>query len=235
MTAPLHGRIEKDLESRILSGALGPGDRLPTELELAAEYGCARMTVHKAVSRLAAAGLVERRRRAGTFVARPRLHSMVLDIPDLPAEVARRGQAYRWRSLERAILPAGAAQDGSLAIGTPAAALRLVGVHCADGRPIAHEERLVSLALVPDIGDARFDEEPPGTWLLRHVPWTEAETRISVAAAGGAIADWLAVPRHTPLLVVARRTWRGGEGITAVRQSFLGDTYELVARFGAGS
>jgi len=34
-----------------------------------AQYGCARATVNKAVSALAAAGLIERHRRAGSFVA----------------------------------------------------------------------------------------------------------------------------------------------------------------------
>ena len=93
MKQPLHEKIRADFEARILAGTLAPGDRLPTEQELMQAHGCSRMTVNKALSALSSAGLVSRRKRAGSFVAQPRVHSMVLDIPDLEQEVVGRGQA----------------------------------------------------------------------------------------------------------------------------------------------
>jgi GntR family histidine utilization transcriptional repressor len=45
--AGLERRIRADLEERIRSGAWPPGHRIPTEAELMARYGCARMTVSK--------------------------------------------------------------------------------------------------------------------------------------------------------------------------------------------
>jgi DNA-binding transcriptional MocR family regulator len=50
--APLHERIRAEIEGAILEGKLRPGDRIPKETELMAEYGCARMTVNKASPRL---------------------------------------------------------------------------------------------------------------------------------------------------------------------------------------
>ena len=44
----LHSRIVNDIEGRILSGDWAPGQRVPFEMELAAHYGCSRMTVNKA-------------------------------------------------------------------------------------------------------------------------------------------------------------------------------------------
>lgn len=60
--------IRADLEGRIRSGELAPGDRLPTERELCEEFGVSRATAQRAVSTLVEAGLVVRRRRAGTIV-----------------------------------------------------------------------------------------------------------------------------------------------------------------------
>lgn len=60
-------RIRGDIERRILSGEWPPGHRILYEHELMAEYGCARMTVNRVLSSLAEAGLIERRRRAGSF------------------------------------------------------------------------------------------------------------------------------------------------------------------------
>ncbi|MFC0686210.1 UTRA domain-containing protein [Novosphingobium clariflavum] len=229
MRMTLSERIRHDFESRILAGTLAPGERLPTEQDLMERYGCARMTVNKALSALAAAGLVERRRKAGTFVARPRVHSMAMDIPDLGAEIAARGQAYRFELSRRKLVRAADAVvnwdvEGDVAL------LELSGIHFADDAPMAWEHRFVNAAAVPEIVEAAFSS--PGGWLLEHVPWTEADARITAAAATGAEARALAVASGAPCLSIERRTWRGSEPITYVRQLFLAGAYELNAHFG---
>ena len=65
----LYKQIRLDIERRILTGEWPPGHRIPFEHELMARYGCSRMTVSKALSELAQADLIERRRRAGTLCA----------------------------------------------------------------------------------------------------------------------------------------------------------------------
>jgi DNA-binding GntR family transcriptional regulator len=68
----LYKQIRLDIERRILTGEWPPGHRIPFEHQLMTRYGCSRMTVSKALTELAQADLIERRRRAGTFVRRPR-------------------------------------------------------------------------------------------------------------------------------------------------------------------
>ncbi|MDE2412966.1 MAG: UTRA domain-containing protein [Sphingomonadales bacterium] len=229
MTQPLGEAIRDHFERRILAGDLAPGARLPTEQEIMADFQCSRMTVSKALSGLSSAGLIERRKRAGTFVARPRAHSMVLEVPDLAALVAARGQQYRFRLDRR---EEATVTEGHL---SGERALHLVGVHFADEAPLAVEDRLVSLAAVPAISTADLASEAPGTWLLHHVPWTEADSRISAVAASTNEAGLLGLATGAPCLSVERRTWRGTEPITLVRQVFVGDRYELVAHFGPGA
>ena len=65
----LSDRLAADLRSRIDSGALQPGDRLPTELALAAQYAVSRTVVREAVSRLRSGGLLVARQGSGVFVA----------------------------------------------------------------------------------------------------------------------------------------------------------------------
>ncbi|MGH6711039.1 MAG: GntR family transcriptional regulator, partial [Bradyrhizobium sp.] len=90
----LYKQIRLDIERRILTGEWPPGHRIPFEHELMARYGCSRMTVSKALSELAQADLIERRRRAGTFVRRPKFLSAVLTIPDIRAEISALGRSY---------------------------------------------------------------------------------------------------------------------------------------------
>ncbi|WP_336978014.1 histidine utilization repressor [Brevundimonas nasdae] len=225
----LHRRIYADLEGLILSGELSPGDRIPFEHELTDHYGCSRMTVSKAISELAGRGLVTRRRRAGTFVAQPKAHAAVLAIPDLRAEVIERGQAYGYVLLERIEREPDGEDEIELASG--GLLLDLTCLHSADGAPLALEHRLIAIGAAPKAIDVDFHTVPPGSWLLDSAPWTEAENRISAIAADARAARLLELKPGAACLCVERRTWRDGQGVTRVWQTFPGDRYDLVARF----
>lgn len=60
--------ITDSLKKLIVEGQLQPGDRLPSEKVLAAQWGVCRMTAHRAMSELERDGLVHRKRRVGTIV-----------------------------------------------------------------------------------------------------------------------------------------------------------------------
>lgn len=232
MTGPLHQRIRSDIEARIRSGEWEPGHRAPTEAELMTQYACSRMTVNKAMTTLVEAGLIVRRKRAGSFVARPRVHAPVLNIPDIQSEIVARGEAYAFRLLARAVRAADRDDADEVELAAGGKLLALDGVHDAGGRPFALERRLVSLKAAPGMAAADFAEHPPGAWLLEHVAWTEAESRISAINAAPEDARLLALDEGAACLVVDRRTWREGQHVTRVRQVFPGEAYDLVARFG---
>lgn len=224
---PLHRRIGGEIEQRILSGEWPPGARVPTEVELTSEYGCARMTVSRALSDLAARGLIVRRRRAGTVVAPPPVHSAVLAIPDIGKEVEARGSTYGYELIERRRRPV-AAGESWLGAGE---VLWIVCLHRADGAPFALERRLIGLEAAPEAADEPFDRTPPGGWLLRRTPWTEGEHRIAAVGADRETALRLDLAPGEACLRLERRTWRDGRGVTWAQQTFPGSAYDLVARF----
>jgi GntR family histidine utilization transcriptional repressor len=234
LSAPpiLHRRIRADLEAEIRSGAWPTGFRIPTERDLMARYGCARMTVSRAMASLAQAGLVERRKKAGSFVARPPIRAAVLEIPDIPAVIRARGEAYRFQRLSRRLEAAGAfAVDETGAESTPPV-LAVRGLHFASDVPFALERRVINLEAAPQAADLAFDSEPPGTWLLRNVPWTRARHRITAINADAATARRLGVRRDFACLALERWTWGAAWWITFARQIFPADRYDLVASFG---
>lgn len=61
-------RIIEDIRAGISSGQLKPGDKLPTQAQLAAQYGCSETPVKQALAILEALGLVEGHQGKGTFV-----------------------------------------------------------------------------------------------------------------------------------------------------------------------
>lgn len=229
--ASLHSRILSDIGSRILSGAWPPGHRIPFEHELSAQYGCSRMTVSKALTELARSGLIERRRKAGSFVRHPHSQSAVLDIRDPAAEVAALGLAYSFEMLTRRKRPATRADCERIAVAVGDPVLALICRHDAGGWPFCVEDRLINLTEVPDAASEPFKNLAPGAWLLAKVPWTTAEHRIRAEPAEGAIAHVLELDKGAPCLVVERRTWLGTQPVTQVKLAHRAGEYELVATF----
>jgi GntR family histidine utilization transcriptional repressor len=118
-----------------------------------------------------------------------------------------------------------------LGLERPAPVLALRCLHRASGRPFALEERLINLETVPEAEAVDFERTAPGSWLLGHVPWTEAEHRISAANVARPVAALLGIGATAACLVLERRTWRGEDRITHVRLVFPGEAYDLIARF----
>jgi GntR family transcriptional regulator, histidine utilization repressor len=230
----LYRQIRRDIEHRILTGEWPPGHRIPFEHQLMARYGCSRMTVNKALSELAQADLIERRRRAGSFVRRPQFLSAVLKITDIRAEISALGRSYGYQLVWCSRRAANAADRARLGVRKTGKVIAIGCRHSADDVPFAIEDRLINLGAVPEAATADFAIEPPGSWLLHHVPWTEAEHSISAAVADEEAAAALDIAIGAPCLVIDRHTWRGTRTLTAVRLLYPGDSHKLVARFKGG-
>lgn len=227
----LHGKILDDVRNNILSGAWAPGHRIPFETDMAAHYGCSRMTVNKVLTRLADAGFLERRRRGGTIVRQPRSQSAVLAINDIEREILDRGQGYSYGLLSRRLRLSTAGDEGRLGLRRPGKVLHLKCIHAADGEPFCVEERLINLGAVPSAAAQDFGAVAPGGWLLRQVPWSTAEHTISAVNADDELASLLRRPSGDACLVIDRKTTLAGVAVTRARLAYSGAKHQLVAQF----
>jgi DNA-binding transcriptional regulator YhcF (GntR family) len=85
---PIHLQISEHLRRRIETGAIGPGQALPSTTALGRMWGVNFRTVHKALNRLKKSGLLHRTPGLGTRVAAPAkpVSLAVLFGPDVTAE-----------------------------------------------------------------------------------------------------------------------------------------------------
>src|SRR5690606_6552049 len=99
-------QVREALRGQIKTGALQPGQKLPTEDELAAQFGVSRMTLRQGLADLIDEGLLYRRRGVGTFVTHfhvERDHNKLTDF----FETARaEGFVAEVRLLDRQVIPA---------------------------------------------------------------------------------------------------------------------------------
>lgn len=212
--------IRAEVMRRIADGEWRPGDLIPGEVDLAEEFGCARATVNRALQDLADAGLVERRRKAGTRVALNPVRKVTVEVPVIRRDVEGRGSRYSFDLLgkrEMTPSPAIAAQFG-LKADTPL--IGLWTLHRADGAPFALEERWVNLAVAPEIMEVDLEAVSANEWLVRHMPLSRAEFSFSAANATGSEARLLGCEPGAALFIVNRTTWAGDAPITAVRLAY---------------
>ncbi|MFD1745638.1 histidine utilization repressor [Rhizobium helianthi] len=230
----LHSRILGDLEQKILSGEWPPGHRLPFEIDLAAHYGCSRMTANKVLTQLARSGMIERRKKSGSFVAQPVAQAAVLEIHDIETEVRSLKQAYSYQLLSQQQRVADREDLAKLDVEEGAPILQLSCLHFAGSSIFCVEDRLINLDAVPDAKAADFEKNAPGPWLLARVPWNAAEHRIQAIAATAETARRLQIAKNAPCLVIERRTWGSAGPVTQVRLTYPGERHQLIARFQPG-
>jgi GntR family transcriptional regulator, histidine utilization repressor len=227
----LHDSILSDIKEQILSGHWQPGYRLPIETDLALHYKCSRMTVNKAMTQLTNAGLVERRKKAGSFVLAPRSQSALLELHDIKDDVASMGRSYRFTLLSLRQRQSNSDDMRRLGLNVAGPVLAINCLHFAGKSPYCHEDRLINLTEVPLARDESFAVIAPGRWLIQHVPWTEAEHRIRAITPTVSMAKTLGISVTDACLVLERLTWRGGLPLTDVLLTYPASMRELIARF----
>lgn len=200
--APLYVRIERELRNRLTQAQ--PGDLVPAETVLAAEFGVARMTVRAALNALEADGLVERIQGRGTFVRQrpePRAAGTLMSFQD---QVRSWGRTPASRLVEAEVREASAAETTALQLtaATPRV-VSIVRVRLADGIPLA-----VEYACFPPHLSSLLDLDLEAGSLHRALHErglrpTLGSSRLTAQRAG-ADGEPLHVPADEPLLVETR-------------------------------
>ncbi|MEZ5911426.1 MAG: GntR family transcriptional regulator [Paracoccaceae bacterium] len=210
--------IRAEVLARIRRRDWAPGQMIPTEEELAREFGCARATVNRALRDLAEGGLLERRRKAGTRVTENPVRKATLSIPVIRQEVEATGRTYAARLIRAERRAPSEPVAGQLGVPAGAVLWHLVTLHLAASRPHAAENRWLNPAALPP----RWTPERLGTlsvneWLVRHVGFAWGDIAFSAEAAQEEEAALLGLDRGAAIFVTERTTWAEDHAITAVR------------------
>lgn len=197
-----------------------PGDLIPGEVELAAEFGCARSTVNRALRELAEAGFLERRRKAGTRIAPDPVRKATLKIALIRLDVEGRGQAYTYALLERDETLPPTLTAIRLGLDPDKPILHLRCVHFADALPYIYEDRWLNTPAIPQVGEVDFSTTSANEWLVRNVPFTRGDIAFLADNASGEEAKNLGTDEGTAVFVTERTTYNGDDPVTVVRQVY---------------
>lgn len=197
-----------------------PGELIPSEADLAREFGCARATVNRALRELAEDGLLERRRKAGTRVAMHPVRKATLEIPIIRTEIEAKGLAYRYSLISSELTAPPPDVRARMQAAPGADMLHLAALHLANGRAYVFEDRWINLQAVPEAAEADFSRISANEWLVENVPFEGGDIAFSALAAGPREAGILSCREGESLFVIDRSTWMGDATITMVRLIF---------------
>lgn len=204
---PLYLQVKDLMVRRLASGAWRPGEALPSEFELADEFGVSQGTVRKALDELAAQNLLDRRQGKGTFVAQHTAQRALFHFFHLVADTGERAlPGARMLGLSKAKADRMEAARLNLKPGSPVARikrLRLLGERVA-----IHERITLPAALFPNFTDRmpvdvpnelyRYYEDRYGVTVARAVE------KLKAVAARADEARALALESGAPLLEIDR-------------------------------
>jgi GntR family transcriptional regulator, histidine utilization repressor len=208
--------VRAEVLRRIRARDWPPGALIPGEEALAEEFGVARATVNRALTALAEAGVIERKKRAGTRVAELPVRRARLEIPVIRLDVLGRGLAYDFKLLADRLAPAPIPVSARLGLPEATPMRYIETLHLAGGRPFVLETRWLNPAVLPD-RPPDFASVSVNEWLVTHVSLVSGDIAFVAEPASAREAEVMGVAPGAALLV-AERTTHGIEGpVTLVR------------------
>jgi len=231
-----HGPVSRQAQIRdfilhqITSGTWPEDYRIPSENELVAQLGVARMTVHHALKELRDRGFLTRVPGIGTFVAKGRNYVTIIGHVDIAAAIAERGATHSVEVLQQRVRGAAGSEAVAFKIAAGDPLLHAVVLHHENGHPVQLEDRLVNVAAAPGCEKHDIMHESLFAYLMRLRPYREGEETISARAASERERELLAMAPAEPCLEIRRTTWFGSEVVTAVTLLHPASRFNLIGR-----
>ena len=224
-------RVKDFLKAGLSQGRWAPGEQMPSESELVAQFAVSRMTVGRAIRELQSEGLVTRVQGVGTFAAHLSRVSSTLTIRDLHEEITSRGHTHHAQVVLARSEAAPAALATQMGMASGAAVFHTLIVHFENGVPLQCEDRFVNPACAPDYLKADFTRVTPTQYLLEVAPLWEAQYSIEAGPPTAQEAKLLGIDVHDPCLIVVRRTVNREVPITLARLVHPGARYRIDGQF----
>ncbi|OHV33040.1 hypothetical protein BCD49_28285 [Pseudofrankia sp. EUN1h] len=195
-------RIHRELSDRIASGQWPAGSLLPSQQQLAAQFGVSVMTLRQALQLLADDGLIQTRHGAGTYVAARHAYDLG-GLRSFAADLSAQDAGVTTELLAAGTVTPPA--DVAARLGAPGEVLRLRRLRLAGGRPLIVQTSYLPAALAAVVEPEDLRLRGLYTILAEHgLAIARADETITPAALGANDAHDLARPQSSLALLSHR-------------------------------
>ncbi|MBN1922042.1 MAG: GntR family transcriptional regulator [Anaerolineae bacterium] len=225
--AALHQQLYLILRESIKSGALAPGQKLPSERRLAAEHGVSRTTVQRALRWLSNEGSIYSRPGSGYYVASPS-DDPQLRLYDFPEQMDATGLPFATRVLQRRVISADFMVAWNLNLLEGEQVILIQNLQSVYDVPTCIETLYLPFTLFPDL--LTLDFEYVYTTLEEHYGLRLSQGTQTVRALLASPEECELLQASPPLAVLAirRRTLDSHQKLVMYSENvFMGERYRL--------
>lgn len=225
----LADRLRDELLEEMTSSQLRPGDKLPTEGELATRFGVSRATVREAVTSLVEAGYVTRRHGSGSYVSERRRMPHGLDSTlSYLAMIESAGVRAGMRVLD-AVLEQSSKIDSPLQLSQGDTVLAVERVRTADDQPVIYSrDRIPARLLRADLDLQNLDPSLFGLLSSSGHAADHATATLRAVASTSRTAKVLGVRRGKPLLYIEEIDYdRDGTPVMLSREWHVSEAFDV--------
>lgn len=223
-SAPLYEEVRQRVTRGLAAGEWKPGDLIPSEIELARQFGVSKGTVRRAIDDLVAEKILVRRQGRGTFVATHSSDRVMYHFFHLIGRDGSREAPVAKLLSYRVVKGTDEACDRlEVAKGS-----RLVNVHnlvSLRGEPIFIDDIFIPQSLFPELTEKIFNERESTIYALYQSRFNINVVRISEQLAAGhappAHAKRLGITSAAPVLVIDRIAYSYHDKPVELRRSWV--------------
>jgi GntR family transcriptional regulator len=202
---PIYRQLADQLTAKVRAGDYQPGERIPSEHRLAADYGIGRPTVRQAVDLLVRKGLLIRRRGSGTYVCDAQQEVDLFSLDGTTAAFRKKGVAVETRIITPIHLQAVDFEPDNPFSGR--AAFFSTRLTLVDHKPVLLEDLYLAADLFSgidrlDLQGRSLSAVAEEQYYLRPVGGRQS---FSIGYADPNRQQFLKIGAQTPVLVVRRR------------------------------
>ncbi|HEY3310029.1 MAG TPA: GntR family transcriptional regulator [Anaerolineales bacterium] len=204
---PLYFRIKQQLLDQLAVGKIKPGDMLPSEAQLSAQYGVSRITIRRALKELIQQGILYTLQGKGTFAAHVPIRE-ISGFRSFSEDIRSKGFLPSSKLLRLEKVPADETVAARLRIEPGEPVYILQRIRLADEQPVAFETAYLPARLFPNLD--RYDLSQSLYQVLREQydvfpAWADAEIQASPATQE--VATALGMRVGEPVLTAHRLSY----------------------------
>lgn len=206
---PLHQVIRHHIEKLLASGALTPGDQIPTEQEIMAIFSVSRITVRQAIAHLVAGGALVAKRGRGTFVAQPRISHQLKKLTGFVEDMQALGLRVSSKVVKVEHIRADPNAAEKLRIAEGGEITRIERLRLANDEPLSFDISHMPADIGRRIASENLKTDPIFSLLENKygIRLAEADYSIEASLAPAAVARHLQVARGSPIFLIERITY----------------------------
>lgn len=212
MKIPLHIQIRNDLLEKITQGIYSEDEVIPTEAELTKIYNVSRPTIRQAVQALVDEGYLEKRRKRGTVVKKPKIKQEFTHvIESFDAEMNRKGLSPKTKVLMFNLEKANFEVAENLQLREGDSVYKMVRLRYVGEDPVVLVTTYIPANLFPNLSEVDFTNNLLyNVYAQQGYPIRTVSRKLEVIKADETASDLLCIKENDPIFYFHTQGYTNG-------------------------